>query len=77
MAVELRGRFNLFPIARLRSIAEVATAGFRAGQVLLVADTFSSALLCAAVDTTSKFRPCLFAPFASDCALLTPGAWRR
>ena len=38
MAVELRGRFNLFPIARLRSIAEVETAGFRAGQVLLVAD---------------------------------------
>jgi hypothetical protein len=51
MAVELRGRFNLFLIARLRSIAEVATAGFRVGQVLLVADTFSSALPCAAADT--------------------------
>jgi hypothetical protein len=35
MAVELRGR-NPFPVARLRSLAEVATAGFRAGQVWLV-----------------------------------------
>jgi hypothetical protein len=33
MAVELRGRFNLFPIAGLRSTAEVATAGFRAGHI--------------------------------------------